>query len=847
MSTVKTFGPVDERSLQQLERCMRAGDAELGVLCADHHPGYSQPIGGGIAYEGYVSPSGVGYDIGCIAGGARVTTVDGWSRAIEDVRADDPIACMDPGHVRRIDPHFGSIARGQRPVRALQLANRRSILLTADHRVLTAHGWVEADALDDGDFVLCNPFIGLSGEAYELEPALIRILAYVCGDGHLSRDGKRVAIYTTVEEDATALASDLAGLGYRPAVYRRPRGVNRRPEINVYVNSVALHRRLAELGCPVGRKRWDRAALLWLLDAQAWVRALFLSAFASAEMTTPRLAGGCLANGAVKQADGRAARLVAELLTSLGFRCSLARSAEHQLVQIVGGEGEQLRFLEQVGFCLAAEKRRAGAACASVAWQRRDLLARRENARTEALALYAGGVRHRAILDQVATMYDVPRGFVHHALYTDRPLRRGNGARLEASSFGEGAWVRVVDVTDAGFAQTWDVGTEDPAESFLAEGIVVHNCGNKAARTELTQDDLDELGGVKTLMREITRRISFGMGVPAQERVDHPVLDKIRKADFRPQRKLSQLAESQLGTVGSGNHYVNLMEDETGRVWVGVHFGSRGFGHKTASGFLALAEGKRFDERAVAGAMDSPPVLFEVGSELGEAYVSAMELAGEYAYAGRDTVVDRVLEILGAGALHEVHNHHNFAWREEHFGRTYWVIRKGCTPARPGQEGFVGGSMGDESVILEGVESDENEQALFSTVHGAGRVMSRSQAAGRVRRLSVYACSIRDCDFSVAAKGYRGEKCPEHPTSKMRKLRSEEVVRPGVVDWPAVQARLREQGIVLVGGGADEAPEVYKRLPDVLAAHGDTIRVKHTLRPLGVAMAGRDVHDPYKD
>jgi tRNA-splicing ligase RtcB len=372
-------------------------------------------------------------------------------------------------------------------------------------------------------------------------------------------------------------------------------------------------------------------------------------------------------------------------------------------------------------------------------------------------------------------------------------------------------------------------------------------CGNKAARTDLTRTDLDALGGVESLMHEITRRISFGMGVPAHERTDHPVLEKIRIAEFEPQRKLAQLAQSQLGTVGSGNHYVNLMEDEEGHVWVGVHFGSRGFGHKTASGFLALAEGKRFGDRAAEGEMDSPPVLFEVGSELGDAYISAMELAGEYAYAGRDVVVGKVLEILGAEATHEVHNHHNFAWREEHFGRTFWVIRKGCTPARPGQEGFVGGSMGDNSVILEGVASPENEQALFSTVHGAGRVMSRSQAAGRVRYRTVYACSVRDCDFSVPAKGYAGQTCPDHPTAKMRKWRSEQVVRPGVVDWPKVQARLREQGIVLVGGGADEAPEVYKRLPDVLAAHGDTIRVRHTLRPLGVAMAGRDVHDPYKD
>jgi tRNA-splicing ligase RtcB len=346
-------------------------------------------------------------------------------------------------------------------------------------------------------------------------------------------------------------------------------------------------------------------------------------------------------------------------------------------------------------------------------------------------------------------------------------------------------------------------------------------CGNKAVRTALTRPDLEALGGVEPIMREIVRRISFGMGVATQERVEHPVLEKIRGADFAPQRKLAGLAESQLGTVGSGNHFVNVFEDEEGLVWVGVHFGSRGFGHKTASGFLALAQGLPFEGRAREGEMDSPPILFPVESELGQSYVAAMELAGEYAYAGRDVVVSKVLEILGAEATHEVHNHHNFAWREEHFGRAYWVIRKGCTPARPGQEGFVGGSMGDESVILEGVAGEEAEQSLFSTVHGAGRVMSRRQAIGKVRR--------------------RKQRV------NGRKVSVEEQIRPGKVDWPAVQARLRDQGIVLLGGGADEAPEVYKRLPDVLAAHAGSARVKHRLRPLGVAMAGRELYDPYKD
>ncbi len=203
-----------------------------------------------------------------------------------------------------------------------------------------------------------------------------------------------------------------------------------------------------------------------------------------------------------------------------------------------------------------------------------------------------------------------------------------------------------------------------------------------------------------------------------------------------------------------------------------------------------------------------------------------------------------MLEILGAESTHEVHNHHNFAWREEHFGRTYWVIRKGCTPARPGQEGFVGGSMGDDSVILEGVEGPGAAESLYSTVHGAGRVMSRSQAAGRVRRRTKWTCRNRDCervlDDEHAVPGAPGRGRDEDAGSRSSS-------RPGLVDWPAVQARLREQGIVLLGGGADEAPEVYKRLPDVLAAHAGSIRVQHTLRPLGVAMAGRDVQDPYKD
>src|SRR4029453_6554680 len=183
-----------------------------------------------------------------------------------------------------------------------------------------------------------------------------------------------------------------------------------------------------------------------------------------------------------------------------------------------------------------------------------------------------------------------------------------------------------------------------------------------------------------------------------------------------------------------------VLEDEQGGLWVGVHFGSRGFGPKKATGFMNIARGRQWDHGGGEGSMDAPPLLLSLEKPSGQDYVTAMELAGKYAYAGREAVVAKGLEILGASATWSVHNHHNFAWREEHRGSDYWVVRKGATPAFPGQYGFVGGSMGDISVILRGVDSEASREALYSTVHGAGRVMSRTQAAGKQRWHKVWAC-----------------------------------------------------------------------------------------------------------
>ena len=373
-------------------------------------------------------------------------------------------------------------------------------------------------------------------------------------------------------------------------------------------------------------------------------------------------------------------------------------------------------------------------------------------------------------------------------------------------------------------------------------------CGNTAVRLGLHVDDLrSELPRV---MDEIVGRISFGVGRAAGTRVDHEVLDRIARADFAPQRKLSQTAAAQLGTVGAGNHYVDLFHDEEGLVWIGVHFGSRGFGHRTANGFLSLIAGGRFDEHGSEGEMDSPPTLLPVDSELGAAYLSAMQLAGDYARAGRETVVEQVRAILEAEVTDTVENHHNYAWREEHAGESWWVVRKGATPAFPGQRGFVGATMGEQAVILEGLETEAAAAALHSTVHGAGRAMSRTKAAGKTRW--VPSCTDRDCGFWMTGaeaaeirEAGGTPSCPHHPGRALKK--GPQTVSRGAIDYAEVREELAGRGIELRGGAADEAPAAYKRLDGVLAHHAESVRILHRLTPIGVAMAGPGIKDPYKD
>src|SRR5215470_9037894 len=325
-------------------------------------------------------------------------------------------------------------------------------------------------------------------------------------------------------------------------------------------------------------------------------------------------------------------------------------------------------------------------------------------------------------------------------------------------------------------------------------------CGNKAVRVDMPGERLR--AGIARIMDDVWKSVSFGVGRRNNEPVDHELFDDPAWRGT-PAAPLKEMARGQLGTVGSGNHYVDLFTDEQDRVWIGVHFGSRGLGHKIATWFL--------DRAGAKDGMDVEPCVIPARSDLGQQYLECMHLAGQYAYAGRDWVCQRVARILGADIVEEVHNHHNFAWRETHQGEELWVVRKGATPAFPGQKGFVGGTMGETSVILEGVENDAARHSLYSTVHGAGRVMGRNEAKGKTDR------------------------------------KTGNVLRRGKVSPQMMREWVERAGVELRGAGLDESPHCYKRLHEVLREHGDSIRILHALTPVGVAMAGANEFDPYKD
>ena len=295
---------------------------------------------------------------------------------------------------------------------------------------------------------------------------------------------------------------------------------------------------------------------------------------------------------------------------------------------------------------------------------------------------------------------------------------------------------------------------------------------------------------VNTLIRAITGGTVFGVGGAQKVKPDHPVMDM--DWNITPvTRAMRDKAWSQLGTSGSGNHFVEfgivtLEQPDLGLeageyVALLSHSGSRGAGAavcKTYSDIAMSRLPKEYDRFKNLS-------WLSLDSEAGQEYWQAMNLMGEYASANHHTIHERVLELAGANSLVVIENHHNFAWKEVHDGQELIVHRKGATPADKGVLGVIPGSMADPAFIVRGKGKDSS---LRSASHGAGRRMSRTQAIK-------------------------------------------------TLNWPMWKAQLKERGVRVLSCGLDEVPEVYKSIHEVMNHQSDLVEIVARFDPKLVKMS----------
>jgi RNA-splicing ligase RtcB len=286
---------------------------------------------------------------------------------------------------------------------------------------------------------------------------------------------------------------------------------------------------------------------------------------------------------------------------------------------------------------------------------------------------------------------------------------------------------------DAHLGMGATIGSVIPTREALipsAVGVDI-GCGVQAVRTTLGAADLpDDLGG---LLRAMEAHVPAGVG-EGHDEVAHRAWRAFVDRHGEPPESTDRLrrkAPLQFGTLGSGNHFIELCLDEVDRVWLMLHSGSRGIGNGLAQRHIAAAKRvarelrQELEDRALAWLPEGRPEF--------DAYVRDLEWAQAYAWENRERMIAVCLRLLarevgrdpdGIGEQ-SINNHHNYAAREVHDGREVWVTRKGAIRAQHGQLGVIPGSMGTGSFVVRGLG---NPDSYTSAAHGAGRAMSRGQA-----------------------------------------------------------------------------------------------------------------------
>ncbi|RTR25250.1 RtcB family protein [Deinococcus radiophilus] len=428
------------------------------------------------------------------------------------------------------------------------------------------------------------------------------------------------------------------------------------------------------------------------------------------------------------------------------------------------------------------------------------------------------GLDHTEVLDELQKVQAAPQNYLGGGVYAElaaavQAQRQGRAsAELRPSPLPYGIWG--AELIEAGALGQMDVAMRLPItragalmpDAHIGYGLPIGGvlatenavipygvgvdigCSMMLSVLPVDPQQLSSDEARKLLLRHT--RFGAGVGFQKNQRLDHPVMDERTWQDQGLLRSLQGKAAEQLGTSGSGNHFVEFGTLKVDSADLGLepgeylailsHSGSRGLGAQVAGHFTKVAESQLSELDPAARRL----AWLGLDTDAGQAYWRAMNLAGRYALANHDQIHARLSGALNAEPLVQVSNSHNLAWKQDVGGQERIVHRKGATPAEAGRLGLIPGSMADPSFVVRGLG---NPDALSSSSHGAGRQLGRKAAE--------------------------------------RSLSRDDLRRT-----------LHERGVTLIGGGLDEAPQAYKRIEDVLARQRDLVDVVAEFTPRVVRM-----------
>lgn len=329
-------------------------------------------------------------------------------------------------------------------------------------------------------------------------------------------------------------------------------------------------------------------------------------------------------------------------------------------------------------------------------------------------------------------------------------------------------------------------------------------CGMGAVKTSLNANQLENMKTIRTLLERVKRAVPVGEGHAHQSEQKWAGFEQFlarfdSEADYPEWWSKNKwvLDHKNLGTLGGGNHFIELQKDQDGVIWLMLHSGSRNLGHRIASYYHGVA--KQLNKLWHSKLPDEHLAFLPLEHPAGKAYVRDMNFALSYALESRRLMMEVFKEVVThyfpeAEFLEEINIHHNYAALEHHFGENLWIHRKGATSAKAGEKGIIPGSMGTSSYIVEGLG---NEQSFMSCSHGAGRKLGRMAAS---RTLNLDECN-------AAMEGIVFDR------------------------WKKVKKRGGKKSDLMDFG---ESPLAYKDIDEVIQSEIDLIDPVVKLTPLGV-------------